>query len=257
MEASNKRKIDQVSPATGGPSPTAKKPVVMKTISSAPVKYTPVKDDIPEGPRYAYDSGGVTGYNPNPVGMGTSYQEALKALDTTKTAPQYVFPHNAPKRADQNGQYTPRFFRKAAVDAWEDATLAEWDENDHRIFVGDLGNECNDELLSRAFNKYPTFKKAKIIRDKRTSKTKGYGFVSFGDPADLVQAIKEVNGKYIGNRPCKIRKSNWKDRLDNERIDKDKNWQVKHKKAGQTVFHSPANLPAPPKYPGQPPQQQY
>ena len=52
-----------------------------------------------------------------------------------------------------------------------------------------------DETLSRAFSKYPTFVKAKVVRDKRTQKTKGYGFVSFRDPNDYVRAIREMNGK--------------------------------------------------------------
>ncbi|KAL2325317.1 hypothetical protein Fmac_024375 [Flemingia macrophylla] len=33
-----------------------------------------------------------------------------------------------------------------------------------------------------------------VVRDKRTGKTKGYGFVSFANPADLAAALKEMNG---------------------------------------------------------------
>ena len=43
-------------------------------------------------------------------------------------------------------------------------------------------------------------------------KTKGYGFVSFRDPEDFIKAMREMNGKYVGNRPIKLRKSSWKDR---------------------------------------------
>ena len=52
-----------------------------------------------------------------------------------------------------------------------------------------------DETLGRAFSKYTTFVRAKVVRDKRTQKTKGYGFVSFRDPNDYVRAIREMNGK--------------------------------------------------------------
>ena len=34
-----------------------------------------------------------------------------------------------------------------------------------------------------------------VIRDKRTGKTKGYGFVSFTDVDDFMRAIREMNGK--------------------------------------------------------------
>ena len=67
--------------------------------------------------------------------------------------------------------------------------------DDFRIFCGDLGNEVTDEVLARAFGRYPTFLKAKVVRDKRTNKTKGYGFVSFKDPNDFVQAMRDMNGE--------------------------------------------------------------
>lgn len=67
--------------------------------------------------------------------------------------------------------------------------------DDFRIFCGDLGNDVTDEVLIRAFNKYNSFLKAKVVRDKRTNKTKGFGFVSFKDPQDFIKAMKEMNGE--------------------------------------------------------------
>ena len=37
----------------------------------------------------------------------------------------------------------------------------------------------------------------------------GYGFVSFGDNLEGAKALKEMNGRYVGNRPCKLSKSTW------------------------------------------------
>ncbi|KAI9099477.1 hypothetical protein DFS34DRAFT_685194 [Phlyctochytrium arcticum] len=110
------------------------------------------------------------------------------------------------------GKKRKTILRSAGGEAWEDPTLMEWDQNDFRLFIGDLGNEVTDELLHKSFSKYPTLLKARIVRDKRTAKSMGYGFVSFKDPNDFVKASREMNGKYVGNRPIKIRKSNWKDR---------------------------------------------
>lgn len=104
---------------------------------------------------------------------------------------------------------------------WEDQTLMDWEEDDFRIFCGDLGNDVNDELLVRTFNKYPSFLKAKVVRDKRTNKTKGYGFVSFKEPQDFIRAMKEFDGKYVGSRPIKLRKSTWKARGIDERRKKE------------------------------------
>lgn len=102
--------------------------------------------------------------------------------------------------------------RTAAGQTWEDQTLLDWDPNDYRLFCGDLGNEVTDDMLARVFNKYNSFQRARVVRDKNSKKTKGYGFVSFKDPNDFIRAMREMNGKYVGNRPIKLRKSNWKDR---------------------------------------------
>ena len=108
--------------------------------------------------------------------------------------------------------------RKAGGERWEDSSLAEWPENDFRIFVGDLGNECNDDMLARAFAKYPSFAKAKVVADKANpGKNKGYGFVSFLDINCYAKAMKEMAGKFIGNRPVKLRKSAWNERTDDKR----------------------------------------
>lgn len=59
-----------------------------------------------------------------------------------------------------------------------------------------------DQILENAFKKYPSFQKARVVRDKRTGKTKGYGFVSFKDVNDYMAAMKEMNGEFrIGHIP--------------------------------------------------------
>ena len=67
-----------------------------------------------------------------------------------------------------------------------------------------MGNEVNDESLARAFQKYPSFIKAKVIRDKRNGKTKGYGFVSFKSSEDFIKAMREMDGnKYFFSKTFK------------------------------------------------------
>ncbi|KAI8080272.1 uncharacterized protein B0P05DRAFT_469558 [Gilbertella persicaria] len=102
--------------------------------------------------------------------------------------------------------------RAAGGEVWEDNTLADWDDSDFRLFAGDLGNEVTEELLYKTFSKYPSLVRTRVVRDSRTMKSKGYGFISFRDPDDFVRAWREMNGKYVGNRPIKLRKSNWKER---------------------------------------------
>jgi len=78
--------------------------------------------------------------------------------------------------------------------------------------VGDLGPEVNERDLALAFTKYKSFQKARVVRDKTTGKSKGFGFLSFKDPDDYLKAMREMQGQYVGSRPIKLRKSNWKER---------------------------------------------
>lgn len=96
--------------------------------------------------------------------------------------------------------------REGGGQKWEDPTLLEW--GDHpRLFVGNLAGEVTDESLLKAFAKYPSVQKARVIRDKRTTKSKGFGFVSLANTDEFFQAAKEMQGKYIGSHPVLIKRA--------------------------------------------------
>lgn len=102
--------------------------------------------------------------------------------------------------------------RSSAGATWVDKNMDEWPTDDFRIFVGDLGNEVSDATLTAAFAKYSSFKRARVVRDKRNGKSKGYGFVSLMDASEYLLAMKEMDRKYVGSRPIKLKRSKWKDR---------------------------------------------
>lgn len=111
------------------------------------------------------------------------------------------------------------YLRKAAGEKWVDTKVGEFDpEHNFCIFVGDLGNECTDEMLTSAFAKWPSFVRARVIKDALTQKNKGYGFVAFSAAGDFVAAMREMNGKYVGNRPVKLRKATFEKRVDQAAI---------------------------------------
>ena len=97
--------------------------------------------------------------------------------------------------------------REGGGTSWNDASLLEWDPAHFRIFVGNLAGEVTDDSLLKAFSKYGSVQKAKVIRDKRTTKSKGFGFVSFKEGDDYFQAAREMQGKYIGSHPVLIKRS--------------------------------------------------
>ena len=102
-----------------------------------------------------------------------------------------------------------KIYRKSGNEEWQDESLADWPENDFRIYCCNLGNEVSEDILTNAFIKYTSFAKCKVVKDKKTEKGMGYGFVSLLDCDDYVKAMREMNGKYVGNRPIKLLPSKW------------------------------------------------
>jgi len=169
---------------------------------------TPVIDSKPSAPKL--DKPLVTKLEQNPHPVSKAYVPPTQPMETNDHESESS--STTKKKSKTKPPKKPRHVRMAGGTTWEDETLAEWDPDDFRLFCGDLGNEVNDDILTRAFNKYPSFQKARVVRDKRSGKTRGYGFVSFKDSQDYIRAMREMNGKYVGNRPIKLRKSAWQER---------------------------------------------
>ena len=144
---------------------------------------------------------------PPPSGPGSSSGNANSHAPHSGSAHgNDTFEGHRPDDSNRN------IMRTVAGQSWKDETLLMWPEDDFRIFVGDLGNEASDDLLTQAFQHYPSFQMARVVKDKQSKKTKGYGFVSFKDPWDMTKALREMQGKYVGNRPIKVRKSTSQER---------------------------------------------
>jgi len=132
-------------------------------------------------------------------------QQKSQKLKTQNEQPQALV--HGKIKPDRPAEKKLTVVRDSGGQVWDDQTLLEWDPSHFRLFAGDLAGEVTDETLFKAFSKYPTLVKARVIRDKKTTKSKGFGFVSFSDPDDFLKSWKEMNGKYIGSHPIKLRKA--------------------------------------------------
>eukprot|EP00934_Nitzschia_sp_Nitz4_P003830 Nitzschia sp. Nitz4//scaffold43_size134323//24155//24958//NITZ4_003283-RA/size134323-processed-gene-0.31-mRNA-1//-1//CDS//3329551900//3820//frame0 len=101
--------------------------------------------------------------------------------------------------------------RMAAGKVWVDPTLEEWPENDFRIFCGNLDPSVTDQQLHDHFVKYTSIAKAKVVTNE-SHISRGYGFVSFLQPLDCAKAIREMDQTWLGSRPIRVKRSDWKDR---------------------------------------------
>jgi RNA recognition motif-containing protein len=65
-----------------------------------------------------------------------------------------------------------------------------------------------EDDLKNAFGQYGEVVSAKIIIDKRTGKSKGYGFVEMTTDAAADEALANLNGKELSGRNVKVNKAN-------------------------------------------------
>ena len=192
---------------------------VPSVVSATPMMYSPQVSE-PQMPLGMLDQGVYTSQDVPSIPTSVMIPENVPSIEPPRVKvkpreipilppPPVIVPEESTNSKKKKNKKT---VRQAGGQTWEDPSLLEWEEDDFRLFCGDLGNDVTDEILIRTFSKYPSFLKAKVVRDKRTNKTKGFGFVSFKDPADFIKAMKEMNGRYVGSRPIKLRKSSWRNR---------------------------------------------
>lgn len=69
-----------------------------------------------------------------------------------------------------------------------------------KLFVGSLSYSVNDDQLRDAFAAFGTVVSAKVIMDRETGRSKGFGFVEMSSDEEAQAAIKQLNGKEIDGR---------------------------------------------------------
>jgi len=72
------------------------------------------------------------------------------------------------------------------------------------IYVGNLSYSLTENKLKDLFAQYGDVTSAKIIIDKMTNKSKGFGFVEMATSADAQAAINELNGKEVEGRQLRV-----------------------------------------------------
>jgi len=68
------------------------------------------------------------------------------------------------------------------------------------LYVGNLPWSLGEEDLSRAFSAHVTVQSARVITDRETGRSRGFGFVEVAE-ADVEKAVNAMNGAVIGGRP--------------------------------------------------------
>ena len=69
-----------------------------------------------------------------------------------------------------------------------------------KLYVGNLSYQMTDADLEATFASFGAVSSAKIITDRETNRSKGFGFVEFDNKSEAEAAIEGLNGKEISGR---------------------------------------------------------
>ncbi len=74
----------------------------------------------------------------------------------------------------------------------------------NKLYVGNLAYSVRDESLQSAFGQFGTVTSAKVMMDRETGRSKGFGFVEMGSDAEAQAAINGMNGQPLEGRPIVV-----------------------------------------------------
>ncbi|HUW70997.1 MAG TPA: RNA-binding protein [bacterium] len=86
-----------------------------------------------------------------------------------------------------------------------------------KLYVGNLSYNTYEDNLRAIFQAYGTVASAKIITDRDSGSSKGFGFVEMGSDSEAQAAIAGVNGRELDGRQLKVNEAMDKPRRDNDR----------------------------------------
>ena len=70
----------------------------------------------------------------------------------------------------------------------------------NKLYVGNLPYSFRDEDMQQAFSAFGSVSSAKVMMERETGRSKGFGFVEMGSDAEAQAAIKGMNGQNVGGR---------------------------------------------------------
>lgn len=73
-----------------------------------------------------------------------------------------------------------------------------------KLYVGNLAFSVTDDELMQAFTSFGTVVSARVVMDRMTGRSKGFGFVEIEDDAQADEAVNKMNGQTIGGRPVRV-----------------------------------------------------
>ena len=75
------------------------------------------------------------------------------------------------------------------------------------IYVGNINYSLSEDDIRKIFEVMGKVESVKIVQDKRSGRSKGYGFVEMPDKKEAMEAIKTLDGKEVSSRNLRVLKA--------------------------------------------------
>lgn len=82
----------------------------------------------------------------------------------------------------------------------------------NKVFVGGLSWDTNDDALCKAFSEFGQVTEAKVITDRETGRSRGFGFVTYDSYDSVQNAISGMDGHELDGRNLKVNEAQDKPR---------------------------------------------
>ena len=120
--------------------------------------------------------------------------QAVDTLNGFKVDGRDIYVGRAQKKAERNAELKEKFERlkMERINRYQGVNL----------YVKNLDDTIDDELLRKEFSQFGTITSAKIMYD--AGRSKGFGFVCFSSPEEATKAVTEMNGRILVSKPLYV-----------------------------------------------------
>jgi cold-inducible RNA-binding protein len=87
----------------------------------------------------------------------------------------------------------------------------------NKLYIGGMSWDTTEEELQAAFKEFGEVVEAKVITDRETGRSRGFGFITYANRDDANTAIDKMNGKLLGGRTLTVNEAREKTSREGDR----------------------------------------
>ncbi|KAF7146929.1 hypothetical protein RHSIM_Rhsim03G0063700 [Rhododendron simsii] len=144
------------------------------------------------------------------MGSVEEAKEAIRMYDGSKT-PEIEHPESGSASLQIGGRTVkvnfpevPRGGEREVMEPRIRTSVQGFVDSPHKLYAGNLSWNITSQGLREVFEGYPGLLSAKVIYDRDSARSRGYGFVTFSSAEEMESALNAMNGMELEGRPLRL-----------------------------------------------------